>query len=347
MKRVNNYIVRWYTTGRPSGNDRNHRQRQHHPQRTDGQHNRRQHNLHQTRVRNHQQDDRRRPSPKTTSTADAYSNVIDDSWKSDSLTNGARHKLSWAERPVPGTHQWKKPVIPQGARGAKIQSELLGVWNGRPEDELKIPSGWKGGGGPWTWRVFDSECEVDANGLDVSRVRQTKPWCCAHAGALLTKGKHEWEIRLTGNTRAARVGVALPSFSIFDNLAWGPETTSSWVMTDLGSLWHNEKLVARCAPYRKSKDVVKMTCDMDEGTLSFTVNGTDGERNACFEFIPSDQGVLPVVCFRERPVTAELRHIFSSDVTTDTGPYYQGKPIVRGQIKDVPKRDPNGLLPYV
>ena len=330
MKRIANRSIRWLSNDVRHSSSRPQRQSE---------------ELHPTRRRPPPRTDIKR-TPGQRLSSSYYNSVVDSSWKDNADGNYSRHSLSWKERIVPQTNNWKKPHVPQGIRGAKLQSEAMGVWSGRPEDELKIPSGWKGGGGAWTWRVFDNECEADYNGLDISRVRQTKPWCTALSGALLTKGKHEWQIRLTGNTRAARVGVALPTVSLFDNLAWGPETPSAWVLTDLGSLWHNEKLVSRCSPYRRSQDIVTLTCDMDEGTLSFKVNNRDlGDKSSCFEFIPSSPGVVPVVCFRERPVTAELRHVFSTDPPVDVGPNYKNKPIVRGQIANIPKRDPNGILP--
>ena len=204
---------------------------------------------------------------------------------------------------------------------------------------MRMLSSWKGTGGAWTWRVVDSELRLDRHGFDVTRNAQSKPWCCALGGAHLQTGFHEWEIRLTGNTRAVRVGVVARDITgVHDNLAWGRHTPKAWVLTDMGSLWHNEKLTARCQPFRTSGDIITMYCDMDTQTLRFAINGVK-QPDAGFNHLPT-AGVLPVVCFRESPVTAEMRHVISTVDATDTGPILNSVPVRRGQIEDFPKNLP-------
>eukprot|EP01062_Namystynia_karyoxenos_P008614 TRINITY_DN1302_c2_g4_i1.p2 TRINITY_DN1302_c2_g4~~TRINITY_DN1302_c2_g4_i1.p2 ORF type:complete len:616 (+),score=175.71 TRINITY_DN1302_c2_g4_i1:66-1850(+) len=240
-------------------------------------------------------------------------------------------EVRWDERPLPPTHN-RKPEEPQWEGPRSKRDRGAGGWQGRKEDEERKLSGWKAPGGPWAWRVVDAECDLSRNGFDVTRERQSKPWAAAKAGALLVSGQHEWEIRCTGHTRAMRIGVCRYDLDVFENTAWGEQAPKSWVLTDLGSSWHNEKMVARGMPYRISGDIVTCHCDMDAGTLHFSVNG---ERQPG-EFTGLKGPLHPVVNFREVPATAEMRHVYSSDPPEDGGPFYLGQPLLKGQVKDIP-----------
>ena len=257
----------------------------------------------------------------------------------DALRGQERGQMAWEDRPMPVIHSWR-PAEPEHDPRSQPQRKAAshGAWTGRREDEVRMLSSWKGPGGPWTWRVVDSEVLLDNDGFDATRIAQSKPWSCAMAGALLKTGFHEWEVRFTGNTRAVRVGVALPETGVHDNLAWGPQSAHAWVVSDLGSLWHNEKLVGRCRPFRHSGDVVTLYCDMDTGTLRVAVNGKK-QPDAEFHFLPAT-GVQPIVCFRELPVTAEMRHVLSTKPAEDAGPFQNGVAVTRGQILSIPKELP-------
>eukprot|EP00756_Hemistasia_phaeocysticola_P066285 Hpha_TRINITY_DN9130_c0_g1::TRINITY_DN9130_c0_g1_i1::g.94536::m.94536 len=239
-------------------------------------------------------------------------------------------EVPWSDRPLPPTHH-RRPEEPQWEGPRSKRDRGAGGWQGRKEDEERRVSGWKSTGGPWSWRVVCSECDLSRNGYDVTRERQSKPWSAAMAGAVLTTGQHEWEIRCTGHTRAMRVGVCREDFDVFENAAWGDQAPKSWVLTDLGSSWHNERMVSRGLPYRASGDVVTCHCNMDEGTLHFSING---ERQPG-EFTGLKGPLRPVVNFREIPATAEMRHIYSSEPPEDAGPYFLGKLVYKGQVKDI------------
>ncbi|KAJ9460421.1 hypothetical protein DIPPA_35846 [Diplonema papillatum] len=269
----------------------------------------------------------------------AFSFDLPSDWPD--LRGNERGQALWPERPLPEAHAWTPPHHDDTAKGRMKLAEAAGAWRGRKEDEKRMLTSWKAPGGPWTWRVADAECTFSNGGFAATRNLQTKPWCSVMAGALLTKGAHTWEVRLTGNTRAVRVGVATPSVDLHENLAWGRESSKSWVITDLGSLWHNETLLARCATFRHSSDVVGLHCDMGQARLEFSVNGVK-QPDAFFEHLPSS-GVVPVVCFREVPVTVEMRHVFSDEPPLDLGPFYNEKPVAQGQIDDYKRKLPSSF----
>ena len=165
--------------------------------------------------------------------------------------------------------------------------------NFRPQDRMSdslLPNGCLDS---WTWNSVDKSCQVELSDYDPDRVifkpscqmftlpHNSRPAVGIRGTKPLEHDRHYWEVKVTRNESEdlAIIGVGTAAANIHTYsimcMADRIQTRQSWMLTSLGTTYHNGNTYPYTGAYLKDHETatIGVLLDREHGTMSYYKNG--------------------------------------------------------------------------